>query len=162
MKVHVSTFLNASPTTVWSTVKRKELLHYVIAPMGKFSPLDGITRGPWIPGTAYDGRSFMFSIIPVGTRTILIESVDDRSMTIQSREHGEIGLKKWDHLIAVKPEGDGSRYSDTRMTRPATMNPAAATYCRGNQTASVSARGITGFHTTAITAGSGNHHHWRD
>ena len=37
MKVHVSTFLNASPTTVWSTVKRKELLHYVIAPMGKFS-----------------------------------------------------------------------------------------------------------------------------
>lgn len=113
MRVHVSTFLNASPTTVWSTVKRKELLHCVIAPMGKFSPLDGITRGTWIPGTAYDGRSFMLSIIPVGTRTILIESVDDRSMTIQSREHGEIGLKKWDHLIAVKPEGDGSRYSDT-------------------------------------------------
>lgn len=113
MRVHVSTFLNASPTTVWSTVKRKELLHYVIAPMGKFSPFDGITRGAWIPGTAYDGRSFMFSIIPVGTRTILIESVDDRSMTIQSREHGEIGLKRWDHLIAVKPEGDGSRYSDT-------------------------------------------------
>ena len=113
MKVHVSTFLNASPTTVWSTVKRKELLHYVIAPMGKFSPLDGITRGAWISGTAYDGRSFMFSIIQVGTRTILIESADDRSMTIQSREHGEIGLKKWDHLIAVKPEGDGSRYSDT-------------------------------------------------
>lgn len=73
MKVHVSTFLNASPTTVWSTVKRKELLHYVIAPMGKFSPLDGITRGAWISGTAYDGRSFMFSIIPVGTRTIFIE-----------------------------------------------------------------------------------------
>lgn len=113
MKVHVSTFLNASPTTVWSTVKRKELLHYVIAPMGTFSPLDGVTRGPWIPGTTYDGRSFLFSIIPVGTRTILIESVDDRSMTIQSREHGEIGLTKWDHLIAVKPEGDGSRYSDT-------------------------------------------------
>lgn len=81
--------------------------------MGKFSPLDGETRGPWIPGTAYEVRSFMFSVIPVGTRTTLIESVDDRTMTIQSREHGEIGLKKWDHLIAVKPEKDGSRYSDT-------------------------------------------------
>ena len=113
MRVHVSTFLSSSPSKVWSAAKGKELLHYVIAPMGKFSPLDGETRGTWIPGTVYEGRRFMFSVIPVGTRTILIESVDDRTMTIQSREHGEIGLNKWDHLIAVKAEGDGSRYSDT-------------------------------------------------
>lgn len=123
MRVHVSTFLDASPSTVWNTVKTKELLHHVISPMGKFSPLDGETRGALIPGTAYDGRSFMFSVIPVGTRTILIESVDDRTRTMQSREHGEIGLKKWDHLIAVRPERDGSRYSDTIEINAGVLTP---------------------------------------
>lgn len=93
MRVHVSTFLNASPTTVWSTVKRQEPLHDDIPPMGMHSPLDGKTRGAWISGTAYDGRSFMFSIIPVGTGTIFIKSLDDRSMTTQPREQGEIGTK---------------------------------------------------------------------
>jgi len=113
MRVHVSTFLNASHTTVWSTVKRQEPLHDDIPPMGMHSPLDGKTRGAWISGTAYDGRSFMFSIIPVGTGTIFIKSLDDRSMTTQPREQGEIGTKEWDHLLVVKPDGDGSRNCDT-------------------------------------------------
>lgn len=113
MRVHVSTHLDASPRRVWSTVKTKELLFYVISPMGKFSPLDGEMRGQWEPGVSYVGRSYMFSVIPVGTRTIVIETIDETQMHIQSREHGEIGLTKWDHLISVATEGGGSRYSDT-------------------------------------------------
>ena len=113
MRVHVTTHLSAHPDDVWNAVTTQQLLAYVIKPFGRFAPVDGELIGPWVEGTVYRGRSFMFSIIPVGTRTIEMRRVDKRMKAIETHEYGALGLKRWDHLISVRPEGDGTRYADT-------------------------------------------------
>lgn len=113
MRLAVSTHLKASPEMIWDTVKKKELLFYVIKPMAKFTMNNEKDFGYWQQNKRYIGKSYVLSFIPIGEREIFLERIDDQAREIQSREKGEIGLKKWDHLISVAPEGDGVRYTDT-------------------------------------------------
>jgi hypothetical protein len=114
MKVNVSTIIDASPDKVFDIVKTKKLLFYVMHPMARFkiiSPEDDF--GTWEEGKTYVGWSFLFLFIPVWKRKLYIEKIDEDNRTIQSRESGEIGLKKWDHLIKVEQKKDGKTlYTD--------------------------------------------------
>ncbi len=114
MKVNVSTIIDASPDKVFEVVKTKKLLFHVMHPMARFkiiSPLDDFET--WKEGETYVGWSFLFLFIPVWKRKNYIEKIDEDNHTIQSRESGEIGLKKWDHLIKVeKTENGKTHYTD--------------------------------------------------
>src|SRR5205814_10309082 len=57
-------------------------------------------------------RIYLFGIIPLGTHTIFLERIDSEAREIQSRE-SEWLVRRWDHLIRVRPAADGQTlYSD--------------------------------------------------
>lgn len=113
MTVTLTTTINANSQTVWNRVKKKSLLMHVMKPMARFVMEDDDGLDNWVEGKTYTGKSYMFLIIPVGKRRIRLEEINENKKYIQSREHGEIGLKKWDHLITIEPASDNTtRYTD--------------------------------------------------
>lgn len=114
MKVEVSSIIEADPEKVFEVVQTKRLLFYVMCPMASFkiiSPIDDNVN--WKEGETYIGWSFLFLVIPVWKRKIYLERIDDKDMQIQPRESGEIGLRKWDHLIMIEETVDGrTMYTD--------------------------------------------------
>ncbi|OWK46890.1 hypothetical protein FRUB_00589 [Fimbriiglobus ruber] len=66
----------------------------------------------WPNGMTVLCRSYLFGIIPLGTRTLLFERIDHASYTIQTRECDHL-VRRWDHLIRVESIAPGRcRYSD--------------------------------------------------
>lgn len=110
MRVAVSTIIQAPASQVWNVVKTKKLLFHVMKPLASFKILNDDPKPEWSQGKTYYGKSYVFSLIPVGTREIYIEKVDNRTMLIQSREKGEISLSKSDHLIEITPKSKHSCY----------------------------------------------------
>lgn len=112
--VKLSTQINTNSGTVWNKVKTKELLFNVISPLGGFLITNDDGLETWKEGKTYKGWSFLLSVIPLGKRKIFIEKIDEKNKRIQSRERGEIGLKKWDHLIEVESISlNKTKYTDT-------------------------------------------------
>lgn len=113
MTVTVSTYIDTSPDKVFEVVQTKKLLFHVMYPLARFKIIQPKEDSPtWREGVTYLGNSFLLSFLPIGKRHIFIERIDPDKREIQSREHGEIGLKKWDHLILVEPSGQGTKYTD--------------------------------------------------
>ncbi len=51
-------------------------------------------------------------MIPLGRHSIFCERIDPELREIQTREREPL-VRRWDHLVRVRPEGDGhTRYSD--------------------------------------------------
>jgi len=66
----------------------------------------------WPAGGEIQCRSFLFGIIPFGTRTIRFERIDPVAREIQSREFDRL-IARWDHLIRITPVRLGwCRYRD--------------------------------------------------
>lgn len=113
MTVTLTTTIGTSPENVWDRVKQKSLLMHVMKPMARFVMEDDDGLDNWVEGKTYTGKSYMLLVIPVGKRHIRLEEINEDKKYIQSREHGEIGLKKWDHLITIEPiSKNRTRYTD--------------------------------------------------
>lgn len=114
MRVELSTIIKADPNIVFEIVQTKNLLFHVMHPMASFKIISPkVNSDRWKEGETYIGLSFLFLVIPVWKRKIYLEKINKEKRTIQSRESGEIGLKKWDHLIKVEENEDGSTlYTD--------------------------------------------------
>ncbi len=113
MKVHVETHLDCAPHKVWAEVQRSALLLEVARPVVAVRPLDG-EQFPdrWQQGSTLQCRSYLFGLIPLGTRTLYFETIDDDAREIQTRERDRI-VRTWDHLDSVQSAGDDSTlYSD--------------------------------------------------
>jgi hypothetical protein len=90
----------------------------------------------WPEGATLHFRGYLFGIIPIGTHTIFIERIDPAARELQSREGGKL-VRRWDHLVRVRPTGDGrTLYSDEILieaayslrlaVRPVVLPPPAA------------------------------------
>jgi hypothetical protein len=113
MNVYVESILPCPADAVWAEVRRPSLLLEVIRPLVAIAPVDG-PRFPdrWDHGATVRCRSYLFGLIPLGTRTIVLERVDPRAREIQSRERDPL-IRRWDHLVRVRPAAGGrTRYSD--------------------------------------------------
>jgi hypothetical protein len=113
MKVSVASVLPCPAEKVWDEVQRSSLLLEVARPLVKIVPADG-PQFPerWPEGATVRCRSYLFGIIPLGTRTILLERIDPAAREIQSRESDPL-IRRWDHLVRVRPTDDGrTHYSD--------------------------------------------------
>jgi hypothetical protein len=113
MRVYVESVLPCPAEKVWEEVQRPPLLLEVIRPLFRFVPADD-PQFPerWLQGATVRCRGYLFRIIPIGMHTIFLERIDPVAREIQSREKGAL-VRRWDHLIRVRPSGDGwTHYSD--------------------------------------------------
>jgi hypothetical protein len=113
MKVLVQSVLPCPAEKVWDEVQRSALLLEVIQPLVRIVPVDG-PQFPerWPEGGTVRCKSYLFGILPLGTHTVLLERIDPAVREIQSRENDPL-IRRWDHLIRVRPTADGQTdYSD--------------------------------------------------
>jgi hypothetical protein len=113
MKVFVESVLTCPVEKVWDEVQRSSLLLEVAHPLVRIVPADG-PQFPehWREGLTVRCKSYLFGILPLGTRTLFLERVDSAAREIQSRESDPL-IRRWDHLIRVRSIGDGrTHYSD--------------------------------------------------
>jgi hypothetical protein len=124
MRVYVDSVLSCSPEKVWDEVQKSSLLLEVIRPLVLIVPVDAAEFPErWIEGATVRCTSYLFGVIPLGTRTLFAERIDHAAREIQSRESDPL-VRRWDHLIRVKPARDGgTHYSDEIVVEAGFLTP---------------------------------------
>ncbi len=125
MRVDVATELECPAAKAWEEVQKSALLLHVAWPLARIVPADsGAFPARWQSGLTVRCKLFVFGIIPIGVRTLHFEAVDQQACEIRTREQDPL-VRKWDHVIAIRPLGPGrSHYRDTididagRLTLP--------------------------------------------
>jgi hypothetical protein len=113
MRAYIESVLPCTAEKVWDELQRPALLLEIIRPLFRFVPADG-PRFPkrWLQGATVRCQGYLFGIIPLGTHTLFLERIDPVAREIQSRESEPL-VRRWDHLIRVRPAGEGrTPYSD--------------------------------------------------
>jgi hypothetical protein len=128
--VELTTYLAAKPDTVWHHVQTSALLHHVASPLLRFQPLDGRFPERWQPGE-YRAEMFLFGTVPVGWQAIRISLPEPLGDVRFVRDDGYGPLiERWDHWIAVGPEGEGTRYLDQVTIDAGALTPLVAAFAR--------------------------------
>ena len=112
MWVRVNSVLNCPPDRAWAAVQRSALLLEVVAPLVRLVPVGAPFPERWTEGAALRCRSYLFGFVPLGTRTLTFERIDQQAREIQTRESDPL-VRRWNHRIRVQPTGGGrTLYSD--------------------------------------------------
>jgi hypothetical protein len=125
MRVLVESDLPCDADRAWAAVQTTALFHEVVRPLVDVRPLPGETWPErWAVGTPLRCRSYLFGVVPLGTRTLVFESIDPAAREIRTHEHDAL-VRRWDHRIAVRPVGPGHcRYSDEVEIEAGLLTPA--------------------------------------
>lgn len=113
MRVHVETVLPCSADAAWSEVCKSSLLVEIASPLVTFAAsAEGPIPETWCEGETVRIRSFLFGVLPLGTRTLFFEQIDPERRQIQTRERDRL-VRRWDHLISLEEAAPGTvRYTD--------------------------------------------------
>jgi hypothetical protein len=124
MRVFVQSVLPCGADQAWEAVQTSALLEEICAPLIYFKP----DRGEEIPErwsqeTPNRLRPKMFGVLPLATRTLAWERIDQQKREIQTREHDAM-IRRWDHRIHVEPAGDNEcRYTDDIEIQAGVLTP---------------------------------------
>lgn len=122
MIVERTSLLEAPAERVWDALQRTATFSYVSAPLLRF-PVAELAEARWLPGMELEGRLLLLGFIPIGRHRIRIESVDETTRCLQTREGSRL-LTRWDHEIRVEAVDDGAcRYRDRIEIEAGTMTP---------------------------------------
>lgn len=129
--VEIATLLDAPPDRVWAEVQRPALLMFVAAPMVRFRPVDP----PTLPEVWADGPHLLAmslrGVVPLGVQTIDISRPPPEGGVRFLRDDGHsASIRRWDHLITVAPDGDGTRYADRVEIDAGWRTPIVAAFAR--------------------------------
>lgn len=123
MKVLVKSKFSISAAVVWDLTQKSSTLLIVAWPLARIVSVIDSFPERWSEGSTVLCRSYLFGIIPVGTRRIFFEKIDKASMQLQSRETDPL-IKHWDHLITVRPINESSCvYSDEVEINAGVLTP---------------------------------------
>jgi hypothetical protein len=113
MRVLVESLLNCPAELAWSEVRCSRLLVEVASPLVAIRPARGEKLPDrWEEGQTVRCRCYLLSLLPLGTRKVFFERIDDALREIQTRE-SDLLVRQWDHLIRIEHAGDGQcRYRD--------------------------------------------------
>lgn len=113
MTVRLDTTLPCPVATAWDALTRVSTLLHVSAPVLRFRPVRGAALPErWAVGEPVAVRLILFGVLPLGRHHLTIERMDPAAGEVQSRERGTL-VKRWDHLIRVRPTADGgTAYTD--------------------------------------------------
>lgn len=120
MRVVIECELDCPPVAVWDEVSRSRLLKEVCAPLVKFG---GELPEVWPTERTIQVKSYLFGLIPLGTRTIHFDRVDAAAGEIATREHDPL-VRRWDHTVRVRPARNGrTRYCDDVIVQAGLLTP---------------------------------------
>jgi hypothetical protein len=114
MKVYVESILPCGHERAWDEVQKSALLEEVAWPMITFGPAADGAAFPehWQRGSSVRCRSYLFGLIPLGTRTLTFDRIDPATHEIDTIENDRL-VRVWNHRISTQPTFDGqTRYSD--------------------------------------------------
>jgi hypothetical protein len=132
MRVHVESVLSCPPEKAWEELQRPALHREIIRPLFRFVPADP-PQFPerWPEGATLHFRGYLFGILPIGTHSIFLERIDPAARVLQSREAGRL-VRRWDHLVRVRPTGDGrTLYSDEIVIEAGWLTPFVWLFAQG-------------------------------
>ncbi len=87
MTVPVESVFDCSPPAVWREVQQSALLLEVIKPLARVSPAGSVAfPRTWMEGGIVQCKTYFLGFIPLGTRTIRFERIDQSAREIQTRE----------------------------------------------------------------------------
>src|SRR5262249_60339150 len=87
MNVHVESVFDCPPDRAWDEVQQTALLLEVCGPLVTFRAVEPAALPPrWEEGMTVRCRSYLFGVVPLGTRTVRIERIDQEARAIQTRE----------------------------------------------------------------------------
>ena len=126
--VELTTYLPAAPEEVWHHVQTSALLRHVAAPLIRFEPLDKDFPEVWEPGE-YRAKMFLFGIVPLGWQAVRISLPEPSGAVRFARDDGYGPLiRRWDHWIAIGPDGEGTRYLDEITIEAGPLTPVVARF----------------------------------
>ena len=112
MFIDISTQLPCCFDQAVAHVKKPELLHFVAAPLIRFSPINPV-RFPdvWLEQT-YWVHLYLFGLVPFGKQAIVITMpLTKNSFALRDAGHSSI-IKTWDHVITIRQVPHGITYRD--------------------------------------------------
>jgi hypothetical protein len=129
VRIELSCWLPQRPEWVWEHVQRSSTLDFVAGPLIQFRGKASHFPVVWTEGK-YATTMYLFGILPVGNQTIGIEyPTDAPPMTLRDNGYGTMA-KKWDHWIFVRPEGDGTQYTDRVDVSAGILTPFVAMFAK--------------------------------
>jgi hypothetical protein len=114
VRVFVQSIFPCEAGLAWNEVQTTRLLAEICSPLIRLAPVAGGAALPerWADLRGVRLRTYMFGVIPLGTRTLGSEKIDSEGLEIQTREHDAL-IRRWDHRIHVEPIDVGHcRYTD--------------------------------------------------
>lgn len=111
-KVVITTTFDCNINEVWQRIQNVSTLVEICKPMARFTPHKGEMPTSWIIGKSYDFNLYFHCVLPVGKHTIMVESINEQTREIQSREYNTL-VPVWNHLIKIESiDGKSVRYTD--------------------------------------------------
>jgi len=127
----ISTYLDAPPDRVWDAVGTPRLLQYVTHPMIRFTPV----APPQFPDRWKEGdyvvRMALYGVLPLGRQVVSISWPAPEGEGLKIRDNGHSALiRRWDHLITIAPDGNGTCYTDRIEIEAGLITPIVAALAR--------------------------------
>lgn len=130
-QVKLTTYLDATPDQVWNELRTPRLLTFVAHPVIRFVPVTPARLPDRWEATAYIVKMRLLGFIPLGRQVIELSYPPPQGGVMYIRDNGHSRLvKRWDHLIAIEPEGDGTRYTDLVKVEAGLLTPIVAAFAR--------------------------------
>ncbi len=128
--VEISSHFAPPPERVWEQVQRPAVLLYAARPLLSFVSRDGGWPDKW-EQREYRAGLRAFGVLPVGEQVIGIEFQPDQPPGYRLRDNGRGGMiSKWDHMMVIEPEGDGTRYTDRVEIEAGVLTPIACAFAK--------------------------------
>jgi len=130
-RIVLHTHLEASPDQVWDWLEQPAVLREVTKPLMTFKPIE-----PDAFPERWDERDYLcalrlWGLIPLGRQVIDITLPPFEGYKRFVRDNGHSArIKRWDHLITIEPEGEGTRYEDRLDLDAGLLTPLVAAFAK--------------------------------
>lgn len=131
MKVHVESVFDSPAEKVWVQLLTSASFEYIIKPLVYAKPCSPKSfPAQWQQGQTLVIRPYLFCFIPMSLKTIKMESINNQSMELQTREYDAM-VKVWDHKVTVKSMASNkTKYSDIIEIKAGMLTPAVWLFAR--------------------------------
>ncbi|NIY73890.1 SRPBCC family protein [Marivivens donghaensis] len=124
--VKLSHWYDVPPAKLWDIVTDYDALAEVCQPLLAF---EGLPEGRVREGQDFTVKVRLFGRLPAQDYRMRVVRCDDKAMQFESDEVGA-GVKTWQHLLNITPEGSGSRLDENITLDAGVLTPLFALWAR--------------------------------
>lgn len=127
----ITTHLDAPSDRIWTEANKIHLLMFVAHPILCFEPVEPAE----LPDRWEEGehifRLRLFGFLPLGNHVVSISRPPAKGGLKFLRDNGYSSwIRRWDHLVTVQADGDGTRYTDRVVLDAGALTPIVAAFAK--------------------------------